>query len=319
MTEASRILDSVLKAELTDAVDERVTLFVQRFIGVLQPLAVLFYGSGLRRFDPQGLLDFYVILEKLEDWPTSRTLCTLNRLLPPNVFFAAYEINGTPLRAKIAVVSLEQLQRLTTPHARDISFWARFCQPTRLVWVRHAQAADAVLGVLRQSVVTAAGWAARLQSGAQNPELWWAGLFTQTYRAELRVEKENRPLILIQGYEKRYAALLLSAWEAGGLTYRCNGDKVSPIVARRQRTRAERRWEKLAACGRWRNVLRLLKAAFTFQNGASYLAWKIERHTGYVLKMSHFEARHPLLCLPRLLWRTRRIFLKSLRGGSRPR
>ncbi|MFT8765165.1 MAG: hypothetical protein ABF809_14365, partial [Gluconobacter potus] len=63
--------------------------------------------------------------------------------------------------------------------------------------------------------------------------------------------------------------------------------------------------------GRPRNVARLLKAAFTFENGASYLAWKIQRHTGFDMQLSPFESRHPIVMLPRLLWRARGLLGRS--------
>jgi len=50
-------------------------------------------------------------------------------------------------------------------------------------------------------------------------------------------------------------------------------------------------------------VLRLAKAVFTFENGADYLAWKIERHTGVHIEVTPRLRRHPILLSPPVLWR----------------
>jgi hypothetical protein len=53
------------------------------------------------------------------------------------------------------------------------------------------------------------------------------------------------------------------------------------------------------------SVARLLKAAFTFQGGADYAAWKIERHSGVKIQVTDWQRRHPILAsitlLPKLL------------------
>lgn len=308
-------LDPILIEELSTPVDPRISALVTRILGSARPLAVLFYGSGLRRFDPDGLFDFYVVLDRLTDWPASTLARLGNALLPPNVFYAEHEIEGVTLRAKIAVLTLEQFRAGASPRSVDTTLWARFCQPVRLVWVDGPRAADAVLGVVRACVVTAAGWAARLGPGEAPPEAWWTTLFQRTYRAELRVEAAGRNAVLMAGYEQRYAALTLPAWQAGGIRARAGSSAtLVPLLDPGRKARALRRWERMARRGRWRNIARLIKAAFTFRNGAAYLAWKIERHSGFSLALSPFEARHPLVCLPRLLWRARTILRAGMTG-----
>lgn len=51
------------------------------------------------------------------------------------------------------------------------------------------------------------------------------------------------------------------------------------------------------------NVMRLIKAAFTFQGGARYLAWKIERHSGVKVELTPWQERHPILASSVLFWR----------------
>ncbi|WP_438381974.1 hypothetical protein ABHV46_13925 [Asaia sp. BMEF1] len=314
MTEPRAALDRVLIGELTTSVDARLHALVAQILGITRPLGVLFYGSGLRQFDPDGLFDFYIVLEKLSDWPASPLALLGNRLLPPNVFYAEHEIDGLVLRAKVAVLSLQQFRAGASPRSTDTTLWARFCQPARLVWVKDPEAADTLLSIIRTCVTTAAGWAARLEEGAHRPEQWWEALFRRSYRAELRVEQAGRGSVIMQGQGTRYAALTRPAWQNGGLAFDEKEGCLAPRLSKAQRLRALRRWERLARRGRWRNVARLIKAAFTFRNGAAYLAWKIERHSGFVLTLSPFEARHPLICLPSLLWRARKIFLSGMQG-----
>lgn len=314
MTEADFALDHILISELTTPIDPRLHALVTQILGITRPLAVLFYGSGLRQFDPDGLFDFYIVLERLSDWPASPLALLGNRLLPPNVFYAEHEIDGKLLRAKVALLTLQQFRAGASPRSTDTTLWARFCQPARLVWVRSPDAADSLLSIIRTCVTTAAGWAARLEEGAHRPEQWWEALFRRSYRAELRVEKSGRGSVIMQGQSARYAALTRPAWQSAGVVFDEKDGCLTPGLSKAQRLRALRRWDRMAHRGRWRNVARLIKAAFTFRNGAAYLAWKIERHSGFVLRLSSFEARHPLICLPRLLWRARKIFLSGMRG-----
>lgn len=313
MTSCEDELDRRLVVELTGPVDPRIAMFARLMVGTLQPVGVLFYGSGLRNFDPSGLFDFYVIVDGLGDWPASSLARFANRVLPPNVHYVALDVGGVTLRAKVALLTLEQFRKLSSPASPDTTIWARFCQPVRLVWVRDPDAADALLEVVRRCVMTASGWAALLGKGRQKAEEWWRTLFARTYAAELRVESSGRARVIMDGQQERFSALLPLAWRAAGISYAADGkDVLQPVLSERQRARALRRWRRIAARGRWLNVARLVKAAFTFRDGARYLEWKIERHSGLKLELSSFEARHPLICLPQLLWRARSV----LRRGS---
>lgn len=306
-------LDRILVSELTTAVDPRVTALVEVIVGASMPAAVLFYGSGLRTFDPEGLFDFYVVLDHLRDWPQPLLSRVANALLPPNVRYVEAEVEGVVLRAKVAFITRAQFAKRAEPDSLDTTIWARFCQPVRLVWVRDAETADAMLAIIRRCVCAAAGWAARLGNGGMPAADWWQTLFTQTYAAELRVEKPGRPRVVMEGLRPRYAAILPLAWRAVGLAFYEDGSRLSVDLDARHRGAARARWRHIAANGRWLNVMRLLKGAFTFDGGAAYLAWKIHRHNGLDLQLSAFERRHPLICLPWLLWRARSILRRPSR------
>ncbi len=51
------------------------------------------------------------------------------------------------------------------------------------------------------------------------------------------------------------------------------------------------------------SVLRLLKASFTFDGGADYLAWKISRHSGVAVTVTPWQRRHPIAGAIVQFWR----------------
>ena len=101
--------------------------------------AVLFYGSCLREKQLDGLmLDFYLIVSDYRAAYDKRWLARANALIPPNVF--PFQHDG--LAAKYAVLSEADFHRLNGPETRNVSVWARFAQPSRLVWAADEQARD---------------------------------------------------------------------------------------------------------------------------------------------------------------------------------
>ncbi|GBR69357.1 hypothetical protein [Gluconobacter kanchanaburiensis] len=303
------LLERRLIGELTTPVEPGVVGFADalaRACPVL-PLGVLFYGSMLRTADPEGILDFYIVTEDASGFSGGLVARTGNLVLPPNVRYAEFRHGTRTLRAKIAVLSRAQFAARTGLAALDTTVWARFCQPVRLVWVRDSDSADAILSLIANCVTTASCWAALLGRASMTALEFWQILFAHTYGSELRVEKKGRGNTILEGQEARYESLLPLGWARGGLVFSANGEKLTPAINAALYRKSVRRWALVEASGRPRNVARLVKAAFTFENGASYLAWKIQRHTGFDMRLSPFESRHPLMNLPVLLWRARHL------------
>src|SRR5210317_2137440 len=76
--------------------------------------AVLFYGSCLRTGDVEdGLADLYLLVDEYSAAFKGRTLAFFNRLLPPNVFYLEIPFQGRVLRAKYAILSLDDFRRGT--------------------------------------------------------------------------------------------------------------------------------------------------------------------------------------------------------------
>lgn len=269
-------LTALVSAELAEPVDPRVTAMaaaVAEKHGTASR-AVLFYGSCLRQRELDGLmLDFYLIVS---DYPSAydrRWLATVNRLIPPNVFPFAYE----GLAAKYAVLSEADFARLNSSAASTVSVWARFAQPTRLVWVADAAARAGVIGSIAEAAPTLFILAAPIAGSADRLAIWRAG-FAQTYRAELRAEREDRSGSIVDADPERYARFGAAI-------------AVDPMPADEARIR----WRQLQRTGKWLSILRLAKASLTFAGGIDYLAWKISRHAGVAIEIKPWQRRWPLL------------------------
>ena len=89
------------------------------------------------------------------------------------------------------------------------------------------------------------------------------------------------------------------------------GDELAVAITRvsdRQWAKGRSEWKARRLRGKALSVLRLIKAAFTFQGGADYLAWKIERHSGVAVKLSAWQRRHPILAS---VWLMPKLYLKG--------
>ncbi len=210
--------------------------------------AVLFYGACLRDGPSNdGLLDFYVLVERYGDFYQGWFAAAANRLLPPNVYFMECPWRDRTLRAKYAVISLAQFAHGASDGCIQPMIWARFCQPARLVHAADAAVRGAVITALADAVTTMAG-----NCGGR-----WSWGFGETYRCELRPEGAGRALRLYQADAARYDRL--AALAAGG------GNAVPWIVRR--------------IIGKLFNGARLIKALFTYDRALDYALGKIKRHS----------------------------------------
>jgi len=273
---------------------------------------VLFYGSALREGAIDGVLDFYVLVERVGDWPQPRTASWANRVLPPNVGYLEEDgptaSGNARLRAKYAVLTLAQFRGAMSVRRIDTTLWARFSQPCACVHARDPAAFAEVRDAVCDAVVTAARWAASLGPAAADAATYWRALYQRTYAAELRVERTARAADLLAGDAGRFTQLLPLAWREGGVAFSvAAGHQLAPALGMAERAEAGRRWRRRQRLGRLLNLLRLLKAALTFDNATDYVAWKVERHSGYRIEPTAFQRRHPLLAAPALYWRLRRL------------
>jgi hypothetical protein len=227
------------------------------------------------------MLDFYLIVSDYDAAYDRRWLARANSLIPPNVF--PFHHDG--LAAKYAVLSEEDFRRLNGPHTRNVSVWARFAQPSRLVWARNEES--------RGKAVTAVARAAPTLLAAARPypvgdELEpWRHAFSLTYSAELRAERKGRSESIVDTDPGRYLRFL------------------EPALAAIEPNAPQGGWPRRRIEGKLWSVARLAKASLTYAGGAEYIAWKINRHAGTEIELKPWQKRHPLLAaislLPRLL------------------
>lgn len=261
-------------------------------------LGVLFYGSNLRTGSLDGVLDFYILLpggQRERIWP--------------RVSYREWEHGGEVLRAKIATMSLEKFAEAASGTSRDTTIWARFVQPSALIWARGDAQRGAITEAIAEAAKTAARLAAALGPDSGTAEAFWRALFQATYRAEFRVEQPGREDSILSVNRAHFDGLLPLAWEAQGIAFTREGQEVSPRLGEDRRAAILRWWRKRERAGKALNLLRLAKATTTFEGAADYAAWKLERHTGIALEVTPFRARHPLLAAPGALvelWLRRR-------------
>jgi hypothetical protein len=302
------VIESELRRPPAPAVVELAARLAGRASGHVA--AVLFYGSALRTGAEDGVLDYYVLLDDVGAWPASRLAALANRMLPPNVSYVEARIGDSMLRAKVAVMSLARFSKGMSAKSIDTTLWARFSQPCACVFARSAECRAAVADAICHATVTAAQWAAWLGPGRGAALDYWRALYARTYGVELRVESALRSPELIDGESERYVRLLPAAWAFLGISFEAGADGIlQPRLDERVRSRAARRWARRRRLGKLLNLLRLVKAAFTFEGAMDYAVWKIERHSGVRIEVSPWQRRHPLLAAPRLYWRMRSLRL----------
>jgi hypothetical protein len=278
-------LRDLVAEELDSPVDPRVAKFAEAIAKAhgKASRAVLFYGSCLRQKQLEGLmLDFYLIVSNYREAYDRKWLAVANQLVPPNVFY--FEHKG--LVAKYAVLSEADFHRLNGPEATSVSVWARFAQPSRLVWSTDERARVAAIDAVSRAAPTLLAAAGRVED--EEPLDWWRRAFALTYSAELRAEGRARASSVVDVERERYVRFSAPAIAA-----------IPPKLPRQPS------WAWRRAEGKFLSVVRLAKASFTFAGGADYIAWKINRHAGTRIELKGWQRRWPLIAgitlLPRLL------------------
>jgi hypothetical protein len=104
----------------------------------------------------------------------------------------------------------------------------------------------------------------------QPPLDLWRAAFALTYSAELRAEKKERGVNVVDQDPERYLRFFGPAMAAArACGKRCGGS-----------------WRRRRLEGKLLSVARLAKASATFAGGAEYIAWKINRHAGTKIELT---------------------------------
>jgi len=270
--------------------------------------AMLFYGSSLRSGDAlDGLVDLYLVVDDYRKAHGKPLPALFNWLLPPNVYYLEVEVEGRRVRAKYAVISMQDLQRGTSMRWFHSYLWGRFSQPCGLLYSRDAETGEQVQRALAQALLTfltrvLPALPERLECAA----IWQQGL-ALSYRAELRAEKPERAIHLYEAWQDHYRAATSLAMPA--LPFEVQREQLESRlfytvrIARHTRMLGRTGWLLRRLQGKLLSLLRLMKATFTFQGGIDYIAWKLERHTGIPVEVSPKVRRHPLIYGWGMLWR----------------
>jgi hypothetical protein len=275
-------------------------------------VALLVYGSCLRNGDlTDGMVDLYALVDSYAHAHHKRLQRLANAWLPPTVILVRTTTPDGQIRhAKCAILSLQDFEAGTRSWFQSY-LWARFAQPCRLVYFKDEDTCKRIHFALAQAVLTLMGrCVANLPDRFDSFTLWERSL-SLTYRAELRPESADRPGQIVRHDRRYYSRITQAAAPALKQMAACAGEEDSyrnlcPAATRRGN---ECLWTLRRVQGRTLNVARLVKSFFTFENGVDYLIWKLERHLGEPVVVSHRLRRFPLVFGWPLLWR----LLKSRR------
>ena len=264
--------------------------------------AILFYGSCLHKEeDLDGLFDLYVLVNTYGSVNRNFRHAALNKLLPPNVFYLEIPYEQHTVRSKYAILSLADLQKGTSSRWFHSYLWARFCQPTAVVYVRNDKVAEQVSKAFSQAVVTfVTRVLPRIQPEFTIRELWSKGL-ELTYRSEFRPEQPDKQVRLFDVMVEYYEDITRNAFD--GSPYQVNKINnqetahYTVTIPYRVRFISRITWAVRIVQGKILSVLRLVKGTMTFEGGVEYILWKIKRHSGVTLEASPFLKRHPVLAM----------------------
>ena len=269
---------------------------------------ILLYGSCLRAgTDQDGLVDCYVIVDQYASVYPSAWLALFNRWLPPNVFYGEVNLEGRIVRMKYAVLSLEDFERSVTPKWFHSYFWGRFAQPTAVMACPSQAMNQRIISGLGRAVLTFLGNVVpQMPQQFSAKDAWSIGL-ALSYGAELRAESKGRITTLWDSSQAYYE-------QVAHVTFSAHFPKIK-IIQRHDITMYEIEfsmvgytknrlaWTVRKVQGKILSILRLMKAAFTFQGGADYLIWKIERHSGVKIELTPAQRRHPIWAGLTTFWR----------------
>jgi hypothetical protein len=304
-TAAGPDLEALISAELTHH-DHAGDADVARLVSAIRArhgdrvAVVLLYGSYLRG-KRDTLLDFYVLLDDLgRALPPGQAAG--NRLLPPNVYYLALPTPaGATIRAKYATMSLDQFRR--GMHRFHCYFWARFTQPVGLVWARDESAPARVAAALAEAVHVFVSRVAPLVESEFPAGVLWRRGFDLTYACELRSEDPTYASALYEHHAARFDRWLAAYARRGDAAVRrCPGGTYRRATSGASRGATAFGWRTRRLQGKALSVLRLVKAAATFDDPLDYLLWKIERHSGVYITPTDRQRRHPLVFAWPLLW-----------------
>ena len=322
----------MLRAELATGLDDTPAADALALAAMLArsfgpaTAAIIHYGSHAQRSDArrESAFDFFVIVDRYRDAYESlsrtagtsyspRTAALLNRILAPNVIAVTDREPVPPLAAKCAVLSLEDLRRACSSHARDHFVQGRLFQYVQLAWTRDAEARAAVEDAIVDARARSFTWGRPALPPAFDAKEYFRVLLERSFSAEIRPERGGRVDALVGAQHdiviRVYDALLQRL--AGESLLRQEGNVyhlASPAGSWGSlRTGWYFRASKLRATARW------LKYIILYDDWLDYVVRKIARRSGVTVELTARERRWPLI----FLWPKAIQYLRS-RPQRRP-
>ena len=290
------------------ATDTLIEKLQQRFGNSLQ--AILFYGSCRRSGNyHDGILDLYVLVDHYRHAYQKRYLAWLNKLLPPNVFYLETTLESQPVRAKYAVLSLDDFIRGTSNHWFHSYLWCRFAQPLNIIFCRSEITRKQINRASAQAAITFIAKVIPTLPPLFTVQELWHQAFTLSYGAELRPERTGYAKNLYDTYQHYYEQLTLHALPALPFRITCNNDTPAfcrALISEFSRRRCRQGWNIRKFQGNLLSILRLLKALMTFHGGVSYIRWKVERHSGITFPKPEKGKSESLFQLCKSFWQVYR-------------
>jgi len=270
--------------------------------------AVLFYGSCLRTGNVHdGLADLYLLVDNYQSAFNSYILAFFNKLLPPNVFYLEVPHKGHILRAKYAVLTLDDFIKGSERWFHSY-LWGRFSQKTGIIYAQD----DFVIQQVQKALACAVTkfitqTLPRMQGSFNARDLWSKGL-SLSYQTELRTEDAQKAAEkLFDADPDYYQALTSVVLESSTFDITVDDDAGTPVYHLEVSTHERRlngiAWRMRTLQGKVLSVLRLLKGLFTFKGGIDYILWKIERHSGARVEVGPVLRRVPPVAVVVIFWR----------------
>lgn len=304
-----KLIEDQITQPASPAMDAVKNSLFEIYPGAIQ--AILYYGSCLRSNNPfDGLVDLYVLVNEYSAaYPKQRLLALSNRMLPPNVYYLETAVQQHIIRAKYAVFTVTDFEKACSRAWFNSYIWGRFCQPSRLLFALDNDIVQTLSSALSQAAITFTKRVTPALDATFNSEDFWSSGLSLSYRTELRPERPGRAQEIYH-YDQSYYDSLTEH-----LLTHCNSAIPITNSSSKNYQNQSSPWQHKLCLATWAirriqgkclSLARLIKAAFTFQGGVDYIAWKIERHSGVHINVTDKLRRYPLIYGWVELWRLHR-------------
>jgi len=308
--------DPALLARIATGLDEPVSSETRQLADYLAAafgpatLALIHYGSHAQgsRPGPGSAHDFFVIVDSYaaafqslhlsgNTKASPGTATALARVLPPNVLRVIALLPEQPMQAKVAVLTLRDLERLCSPRAWDHFTQGRLFQHVQVAWTRDPESHKAVRDILIGARLNTVWWGRPYLPPTFGAEEYFRRLLEHSFDAEIRPEGTERVAQLVAAQR----AVIVPAYEAvlehfvatrilatDGKSYRLT---TQPTGGERMAIRAYFARSKARATARWSKHIAL------YDDWLEYIVEKIARRTGQEIELTEREKRWPLIFL----------------------